>query len=109
MSTRTLSQIIDKHLNVREEEKICTLEDVKSLFVRYCNGEIDETQFDDLFYLYYVRDGIQDEVTSLQKKVFDDLGDVRYSPFPEDLQTGVYINAEEYRKEILKAKQALGF
>lgn len=105
-----LADLIDRNLNVRDDDRVYDRNDVMTLFDLYAKGSIDESSFENDFYLMYTRDGAIN-ISGAEKSVLDDLGEVihRFSPFEEDhvAAPGAFTTREQARDAIIGAKNKL--
>lgn len=103
---QNLSDILDANLNIRQEEKAYDRSDILNLFNSYLDGKIDESFFENNYYLMYTKDGATN-ISNEEKFILDNLGEVihRFSPYPEDhaLDSKAFVTKEEARKAIIMA------
>lgn len=108
METKKLSDIIDKTLNIHSEDKVYDRADIFELFKIYLSGEINESSFENSYYLMYTRDGTTN-ISTNEKLIPDNLGDIihRFSEFEEDQRLGAYTTKQEFKDSVIDSFQKL--
>lgn len=103
---QNLSDILNKSLNIRQEDKAYDRLDIVNLINSYLNGDIDESCFENSYYLMYTRNRATN-ISNEEKLILDNLGEVvhRFSSYPEDhaLDSKAFATKEEVRKASITA------